>query len=83
MVCSFRDASSRMFRDAEMFQEAIPKAILLNNLCFRRLFSKSYSPKLLEVSNNIICDCPLQNKRFKKTNEECIDGHVWFRKMVY
>jgi len=73
-----------MFRDAEMFQEAIPKAILLNNLRFRRLFSKSYSPKLLEVSNNIIYDCPLQKKRFKKkTNEECIDGHVWFRKMVY
>jgi hypothetical protein len=37
----------------------------------------------VNVSNNIIYDCPLQNKRFKKQLILCIDGHIWFRKMVY
>ena len=44
------------------------KAILQNNLCFRRQKS-FFLPQisiLLEFSNNIICDCPLQNKRFRK-----------------
>ena len=70
-----------------------PKAILLNNIFFRRqnafiqihknTFRLQRMSLLLKSAITSSVIAPGRIKGSEKGMRECIDGHVWFRKMVY